>query len=168
MTDNDIAAMQSLLNSNTTQTTSTEDNSLSSNSTDPIGSFLEKVKNGTVTADDLKSMKTTLSQIPQGPPPGNNNNSTDPIGSFLDKVKNGTVTADDISAMQSLLNSSDDQTISSADSGTVSSVSSSSSSSTTDPIGSFLDKVKNGAVTSNDLTSMETFLNQSDDNQNND
>lgn len=78
------------------------------NSSDSIRSFLDKVKNGTVTASDLESMKTTLTQIPQGPPPINNSSSAsdsqDVIGSFLNKVKDGTVTESDLTNIQTLLN----------------------------------------------------------------
>ena len=64
-----------------------------------LKSFLDKVKSGTVSDQDLKSMKAALANLPD-----NALNATDPMGAFLAKVKKGTVTDDDLSLMWSQLN----------------------------------------------------------------
>ena len=78
-------------------------------SDDEIGSFLEKVQNGTVTAEDLAAMKDKLSQL-QSSAKSDTKQTTDPSGSstlsiksFLDKVKDGTVTDSDLSAIKEKL-----------------------------------------------------------------
>ncbi|MEI6100225.1 MAG: hypothetical protein WCP73_00175 [Eubacteriales bacterium] len=123
--------------------------------------FLDKVKNGTVSDDDLTKMADEMSssQIQMPPPPPmqmtgtGSSESTDAIGSFLDKVKNGTVTSDDLTNMESVL--ANIGSSSSVDSNTVSSTNSSSSEIT---FQSFMDKVKNGTVTDDDLTQMKSLL----------
>lgn len=133
---------------------SSSSSATNSNASFDFKSFLDKVKNGTVTESDLEEAQTALSQTEL---PG----SSDPIGSFLQKVKEGTVTESDLNDMQVTLNqapppppppppgaekASDD--------------SSSSESSSSDLIKDFLDKVKNGTVTQDDLTTIQTLLNQ--------
>lgn len=79
--------------------------------------FLDKVKSGTVTQDDLNSIQAELKQdqqsgpddaIKNSPPPIDRNDnkessSADIIKSFLDKVKSGTVTQDDLQNMETQL-----------------------------------------------------------------
>ncbi|HWQ62462.1 MAG TPA: hypothetical protein VN521_09140, partial [Negativicutes bacterium] len=71
-----------------------------------LKSFLDKVKNGTVTQDDLDAMKEKLNssqvsanQAPPPPPQG----AGDQIKTFLDKVASGTVTDADLEEMQTWL-----------------------------------------------------------------
>ncbi len=128
-------------------------------------SFLDKVKNGTVTDDDLTKMQEQMnasSQMPPPPPPmqmtgAGEGEETDTIGSFLDKVKNGTVTTDDLTNLQAVLanmGSSNTDTVSSSDSGQLT-------------FESFLDKVKDGTVTEDDLTEMQSLLEEMDENAGN-
>jgi len=173
-------------------------------------SFLDKVKNGTVTDDDLEKMKEEMSssQMQMFPPPpmqmpgaaGNGQmplnisgidlgggslgitntgrvsstsggSSTDSLTlqSFLDKVKDGTVTEDDLTEMQGILEEMDQNGPQGAkmppppmgmmgfypDNSTESSDSDSTDSLT---LQSFLDMVKDGTVTDEDLTEMQSLL----------
>lgn len=80
-----------------------------------LKNFLDKVKNGTVTQDDIAALKEKLNSIQETagaappPPPKDDNGLGADIKSFLDKVKNGTVTDDDLKALQSELNQADEQ-----------------------------------------------------------
>ena len=75
-----------------------------------LKSFLDKVKNGTITQDDLDAMKEKLNSTqtagamaPPPPPPQGADGTGDQIRSFLDKVAAGTVTDEDLTAMQTWL-----------------------------------------------------------------
>lgn len=165
VTQNDLTKMQTELqemdqsqNTGSTQSTSSV-NSTQNNSTDFIKSFLDKVKSGTVTQDDLTNMQTELSQDqPAGSPPGGAGAPNSGIKDFLDKVKAGTVTQDDLTKIEAELQQMD-QNQESGSTQSTSSVSSTQNNST-DFIKSFLDKVKSGTLTQDDLQSMEAQLQQ--------
>jgi hypothetical protein len=194
VTDDDLSEMQDAMNTSgqmmmppppSIQTSGTG----SSEESNAIGSFLDKVKNGTVTSDDLTNMASVLSKVSSSSSADaetvsstdNDNQAT--FKSFLDKVKNGTVTDDDLTQMQSLLEEMDanrpsmppmgmefgdesDSTdsVSASGIGTVSSTSSSDSTNSL-TLESFLDKVKNGTVTDDDLTQMQSLLEEMDANR---
>lgn len=130
-----------------------------------IQSFLEKVKNGTVTDDDIKQLQAELKQASQASGASQTASATastssssdlgSDIKSFLDKVKDGSVTTSDIQSMQAELQQAGPppgpSPASNSDSG--------SASLKTD-IKNFLDKVKDGSVTQSDIQSMQTELQQ--------
>lgn len=121
-------------------TSTSEDQVTLSSDYEDFKSFMEKVKDGTVTDEDLASMQELLnttdiqSMMPPPPPPpdssegvgmdgigsvgadavsGSSEESTDAqtIISFLDKVKEGTITEDDLTEMQDLLTEMEEQGI---------------------------------------------------------
>lgn len=130
-----------------------------------VRDFLDKVKNGSVTNDDVSNMQSLLQQNSLNTTT-TNTNSSDLFGSFLNKVASGTVTDSDLTTMQSKLQAlgqhkahgghghhglraaaqtSDDSTVSSDDVFNTT-------------LQTFLGKVASGSVTDNDLSSMQTTL----------
>ncbi len=126
-----------------------------------IRSFLDKVKDGSVTQNDIQSMQAELQQA--GPPPGaaqGTDNSTfgSDLKSFMDKVANGTVTSTDLQKMQTELQQM--QQKAGGAHGHHHHGGGGSSSSLDSDLSSFLDKVANGTVTDTDLQSMQSELQQ--------
>ena len=76
-----------------------------------IGSFLDKVKNGTVTESDLTDLQELLTSIQEESDSTEEASTTtsdtssikDSVESFLDKVKAGTVTEDDLTDLKNTL-----------------------------------------------------------------
>lgn len=138
-----IEANEQSLNSSVdgdTYVSNVSSGSESSSSSFNLKDFLDKVKNGTVTDEDLEEAQEALQNMPQ--PPGRDG--SDPIGSFLEKVKSGTITEEDLTDMQTTLGNMPEPP---EDQGA-------------DPIKALLDKVKNGTVTSTDLAMMQVYLAQ--------
>lgn len=83
----------------------TQSNTSEDNPDSDLRSFLDKVKNGTVTTEDLSNMQALLTSSStssnQSTKAGNDFDSS--LTSFLDKVKKGTVTTDDLTSLQALL-----------------------------------------------------------------
>jgi hypothetical protein len=120
-------------------TSTDEDQVALSSDYEEFREFLDKVKEGTITDDDLASMQellntTDLQSLMPPPPPmpsgqaegtgvegigsvgagmvsasGQANDYADSITSFLDKVKEGTVTQDDLADLQDLLIQMDEE-----------------------------------------------------------
>ncbi len=127
-------------------------------STLDLRSFLDKVKNGTVTQDDLTAMQEKLNSMrenagaqaaPPPPPPPPQGGEGDQIKTFLDKVAAGTVTDEDLTAMQTWLSGA-----------TQSSQGTDGTENPGDQLKTFLDKVAAGTVTDEDLTAMQSWLSQ--------
>lgn len=188
--------------SDLSSTSTSEDEVTLSSDYEEFKSFLDKVKDGTVTEEDLASMQELLSttdlqsMMPPPPPPmptdsadagstevssvgastvsGSSQDSTnmDSISSFLDKVKEGTVTEDDLTEMQDLLTAMDEQGIqmpppmppmmgispTSSEDSESSDETSILDSSDLETLMSFFEKVKEGTVTEDDLTSIQELL----------
>lgn len=163
----DTTSIEELLNLAQTNSTS------SSGQTD-IKDFLDKVKNGTVTDSDLSTIQDTLTKLKQKfgtTSPSLGTNGSDEITSFLDKVQSGTVTDSDLSSMKDVLTSkeNDPQSMLTAmgsmmmpppppPPSSASGTTDSESDETLSSISAFLDKVKDGSVTSDDLATMQTLL----------
>ena len=133
-----------------------------------LGSFLEKVKNGTVTEADLEGLKTQLTEAQNqtDSTTGSSESSEetdirDSIKDLLDKVKAGTVTEEDLSEMKDLLtNAQASGGMSPMGGGRPPMMGGGPppSDENSEAIGSFLDKVKNGTVTESDLTDLQELL----------
>ena len=141
-----------------TQTASST-SSTSSSSSDlrsDVKNFLDKVKDGSVTQSDLQSMQTELKQAapPSDAAQGAGNSD---FKSFMDKVANGTVTSTDLQKMQTQLQQM--QKAGGAH-GHHHHGGGDSSSSFGSDLSSFMDKVANGTVTDTDLQSMQSELQQ--------
>ncbi|NPV89147.1 MAG: hypothetical protein HPY50_00030 [Firmicutes bacterium] len=133
-----------------------------------LGSFLEKVKNGTVTDEDIENLKAQLTEAAdQAESTAGSGESTevkdlrDSIKELLDKVKDGTVTEDDLSEMKDLLaNTQASASLAGMPpmGGGPPPMGPPPSDENREAIGSFLDKVKAGAVTESDLTDLQELL----------
>lgn len=147
-TEDDLTAMQTYL-----QNLSSGSSQTSGSSTeDPIGSFLSIVASGTATAEDLASMQSILQNMQ---PASRSGQTDDPIKAFLDKVASGTATTDDLTAMQTFLQNLQQQTATNTHHQRHDN---SDTSESGDQIKIFLDKVASGTATADDLTAMQTFL----------
>lgn len=128
--------------------------STSDSGSSDLTSFLDKVKDGTVTDTDLQNMQAQLQQYMQqssvqnsGYTSNSGNSSDSDMKVFLDKVASGTVTSTDLTTMQQELQQA-------SQSG------STQNSSTVADLKTFLNKVASGTVSSSDLTAMQQELQQ--------
>lgn len=97
----ELMSMLSAMYAGNAQSNTSEDNSDSD-----LRSFLDKVKNGTVTAEDLTNLQALLADDDLTFSTQNDSTSNDvdsSLTAFLNKVKNGTVTTEDLTSLQALL-----------------------------------------------------------------
>lgn len=181
-TQDDITSMQTVLQQIQQQfaVENTNDNNSGDSTRDSMKSFLDKVASGTATTNDLTSMQSILQKVNSlsGSESVNNNSDnadSDPIKSFLNKVADGTATQADLTNMQSVLTQMKQQSDSEgtyrhhhhhgSESNRTNPTSTSLDTtnlngSGSDPIKSFLDKVTSGTATNDDLYSMQSILQQ--------
>ncbi|MTV48207.1 hypothetical protein GJ688_04310 [Heliobacillus mobilis] len=181
-TAEDLTNAMSTFTNATSDSTSSSTSTTSASSTEPIKSFFDKLKDGTATESDMKSamdaMKNEGAQghqgmRPMGPPPppppsgdksGSNDSESDDtdsdIVSLLKKMQNGTATADDLA--DTLAKLAEDATYNTSSTSSSSSVTGTSSTSDTSSsknsfdtdLKSFIEKVKKGTATEDDLKTM--------------
>jgi hypothetical protein len=128
-----------------------------------IRAFLDKVKTGTVTDDDIKKLQDELKQADQtsdsaltaGSTGSSSSDIRSDIQSFLGKVKDGSLTQSDIQTMQTELQQAGPPSGPSPDA-----VDDNGVDSLKADIKGFLDKVKDGSVTQSDIQTIQQELQQ--------
>ncbi len=153
--------------------TSVSSTGSSSNLETILSSFLDKVKNGTVTDDDLTALQSALNdssdtaaQAATPPPPPPQHINRDELGalqSLLASLSDSSEESDTTAAVAGTSASSTDSSTSSATTSTdtASTTSSTSTSDTTNStfsLASFLQKVEDGTATADDLSALADLL----------
>ena len=131
-----------------------------------LSSFLDKVKNGTVTDDDLTALQsalnesddaTTLAAAPPPPPPPQHVNSDElsALQSLLASLSDSSEETDAAAAVAGTTASSTDSSTTSTDAAETTASDTTSSSFS---LASFLQKVEDGTVTTDDLNELADLL----------
>ena len=131
-----------------------------------LSSFLDKVKNGTVTDDDLTALQsalnesddaTTLAAAPPPPPPPQHVNSDElsALQSLLASLSDSSEETDAAAAVAGTTASSTDSSTTSTDAAETTASDTTSSSFS---LASFLQKVEDGTVTADDLNELADLL----------
>ena len=131
-----------------------------------LSSFLDKVKNGTVTEDDLTALQsalnesddaTTLAAAPPPPPPPQHVNSDElsALQSLLASLSDSSEETDAAAAVAGTTASSTDSSTTSTDAAETTASDTTSSSFS---LASFLQKVEDGTVTTDDLNELADLL----------
>ena len=131
-----------------------------------LSSFLDKVKNGTVTEDDLTALQsalnesddaTTLAAAPPPPPPPQHVNSDElsALQSLLASLSDSSEETDAAAAVAGTTASSTDSSTTSTDAAETTASDTTSSSFS---LASFLQKVEDGTVTADDLNELADLL----------
>ena len=130
-----------------------------------LSSFLDKVKNGTVTEDDLTALQsalnesddaTTLAAAPPPPPPQHvNRDELSALQSLLASLSDSSEETDAAAAVAGTTASSTDSSTTSTDAAETTASDTTSSSFS---LASFLQKVEDGTVTTDDLNELADLL----------
>ena len=130
-----------------------------------LSSFLDKVKNGTVTEDDLTALQsalnesddaTTLAAAPPPPPPQHvNRDELSALQSLLASLSDSSEETDAAAAVAGTTASSTDSSTTSTDAAETTASDTTSSSFS---LASFLQKVEDGTVTADDLNELADLL----------